>query len=178
MFSYKCDIRLGLLTLIGVGVFCMPIDAAETDWRVGVASVDITPSKPMLMSGYANRVDPFKSVGTRLFAKAMAFEDRDGARGVIVTADFIGFAEEVSSVICRRITEATGLGREAILLNASHTHNGPMVRRKVNLTLRNDQRDAVSVYTDWLIERVSDIAIKALNNTRPASLWYGRGVDN
>jgi hypothetical protein len=152
--------------------------AAEHDWRVGVASVDITPPKPMLMSGYANRVDPFKSVGMRLFAKAMAFDDGQGGRGVIVTADFIGFAEEVSVEICRKISDATGLGRESILLNASHTHNGPMVRRKVNLSLSEERHNEVAEYTDRLIDQIADAAIRALNETQPASLWHGRGVDN
>ncbi|MCZ6675305.1 MAG: neutral/alkaline non-lysosomal ceramidase N-terminal domain-containing protein [Verrucomicrobia bacterium] len=167
------------LTLLGLIAFSAAlIEGVETDWQVGVASVDITPAQPMLMSGYANRKEPFESIGTRLYAKAMAMEDIEGNRGVIITADLIGFSGNVSEAICDIITKATGIKRQSILLNASHTHNGPMVERKMNLDLPEGLREGVATYTRWLEKKAAEVAIAALSNLDTASLWYGRGVDN
>jgi neutral ceramidase len=42
---------------------------AEDSWRAGVASVKITPEKPMWMAGYAGRTKPSEGVVSDLFAK-------------------------------------------------------------------------------------------------------------
>ena len=40
-----------------------------TDWKVGLASVDITPETPVPMGGYGGRDAPFEAVEQPLFAK-------------------------------------------------------------------------------------------------------------
>ena len=64
--------------------------AAEPEWRVGLARVKITPEQPIFLAGYASRNKPFERVETDLFVKALALEDRDGKRAVLVTSDLIG----------------------------------------------------------------------------------------
>src|SRR5689334_2268581 len=97
------------------------------EWKAGIASVDITPREPVHLLGYPNRTRPFESVNTRIFAKALAVEDANGHRGVIVTSDLVGFQDAYSSVICDRICERTKLERGQIILNASHNHTGPLI---------------------------------------------------
>ena len=81
-----------------------------------------------MLLGYGDRTRPFESVAADIFAKAIAIEDAQGHRGVIVTADLVGFqAAVVTDEVCRRIAARTGLERRQLLFNASHTHTGPLV---------------------------------------------------
>src|SRR5262245_23120915 len=98
------------------------LKADESDWKVGLAEVNITPQQPLLLSGYAGRTKPFEKVAMDLFVKAMVLEDSTGNRAALVTSDLLGFPAAVAEPICERITKTTGLKREHILLNSSHTH--------------------------------------------------------
>src|SRR5881227_2526827 len=49
--------------------------AEEPEWSAGVASVKITPQKPIPLAGYAARTAPFEGVDMDIFAKALALRD-------------------------------------------------------------------------------------------------------
>src|SRR6266581_5372626 len=105
--------------------------AADPEWKVGLAQVKITPERPVPMSGYASRTKPFEKVAADLYVKALVLEDHQGRRGVIVTSDLLGFSAAVAEPICERIAKKTGLKRDQILLNSSHTHAGPQLGLKL-----------------------------------------------
>ena len=44
------------------------VQAQDADWKVGLASVKITPDKPLVMAGYRSRVKPFVKVTADLYA--------------------------------------------------------------------------------------------------------------
>ncbi len=98
---------------------------ADVGWRVGLAMARITPDKPIRMAGYSNRTQPSQSASSDLYAKAMALEDQNGNRALLITADTIGFTERLSGRVCKRLQISTGLERKSILLNASHNHCWP-----------------------------------------------------
>src|SRR4051794_16490329 len=58
--------------------------------KAGLAKVDITPSGPVWMSGYALRAHPSEGVLSRLWAKALALESSPGGRIVMVSTDLVG----------------------------------------------------------------------------------------
>src|SRR4051812_20636810 len=82
--------------------------AADTEWRAGLASTKITPDRPLMLAGYAARTRPFDKVEDDLFAKALALDDGQGTRVVLVTTDLIGLPATVADPICARIAEKTG----------------------------------------------------------------------
>src|SRR5438132_13152633 len=102
--------------------------AAEPEWKAGVATVRITPEKPVPMAGYAARTKPVENVAQDIYAKALALEDRQGRRAILVTTDLIGLARAVAEPVCERIEEQTKLPRSQILLSSSHTHSAPTLR--------------------------------------------------
>src|SRR5437016_12680441 len=107
---------------------CLPRDnAAEAEWKAGLASVSITPEKPVVMAGYASRTKPFENVAQDIHAKALALEDRQGNRAVLVTTDLIGIARTVAEPVCQRIAVKTKLVRSQVLLSSSHTHSAPVL---------------------------------------------------
>jgi hypothetical protein len=146
-------------------------------WKVGLAQVKITPEQPVVMSGYAGRTKPYAKVVADLYAKAMVLEDADGHRGVIVTSDLLGFPAEVAEPICARIEKKTGLKREQILLNSSHTHAGPALRLKAPAKDEPGGEAFRSVeYTRHLQDHVVELVVQALARLEPAKLSWGVGV--
>lgn len=151
--------------------------AAEPDWKAGLAQVKITPEQPVLLSGYAARTRPFEKVAADLYVKALALEDREGQRRVIVTSDLLGFPAAVAEPICERIGAKTGLKREQILLNSSHTHAGPQLALKPADEAANPaEAQRTIAYTRQLQERVVEAGVQALAGLRTARLSWGGGV--
>ncbi|MBI3469077.1 MAG: neutral/alkaline non-lysosomal ceramidase N-terminal domain-containing protein [Planctomycetes bacterium] len=122
--------------------------AAQEDpsgqWKAGVASAAITPKQSMWMAGYAARDKPSEGTAQDLYAKALAFEDAQGTRMVIVTSDLIGILRSVRDVVEKRVGESFNLPPEGLLLNASHTHCGPEYRG------RSGREEEARAYTSFL----------------------------
>ena len=151
---------------------------AEDEWKIGVATVKITPDEPVQMSGYASRTKPFEKVNDDINAKALAFEDAQGHRGVLVTSDLIGFRAVIAEPICERIAEKTGLKREQILLNSIHTHSAPTLSLDENPRENYPAEDAkrTADYTRGLQAKIVELVAKAISTMEPAKLSRGTGV--
>ena len=171
--------RTGQLTIplvaIIVLMFGTGVGFAESQWRIGLAAVRITPQEPLPMCGYSPNLS--EGVLDDLYAKAMAIEDMDGSVAVLLTADLLFFRAPLAEVVCRGITEETGLERRRILLNASHTHAGPVfgVEDPGRFDLPKDQRRAVDEYTERLIEKLVRLVPMALADLKPGRLSWSAG---
>ena len=153
------------------------VHADEPQWKVGLASLKISPDEPVRMAGYSGRTQPSQGIALDLFAKAMAIEDDKGNRAVLVTSDLIGFRAEFAEPACRRISQETGLRREQILLNSSHTHTGPTLGLdEADLSFPPEQAQATVRYTRWLQDRLVEVVVKSLEQLEPANLSWGTGV--
>ncbi len=112
MSSNTCSRRLGIrkittflcswLAIVSVAV------TQAADWKVGVAKTTITPEFPIHLVGYGGRNDPFSSVEHDIYAKALAFEDARGYRGIIVTGDLVGFQDIFFGSVCERVIKKNG----------------------------------------------------------------------
>ncbi|HWB12381.1 MAG TPA: neutral/alkaline non-lysosomal ceramidase N-terminal domain-containing protein [Pirellulales bacterium] len=166
------SLQISVVALLALS--CPALPAAEFDWKAGVASVKITPERPVPMAGYAARTKPFEAVEADIYAKALALEDAEGHRAVLVTSDLIGFTAAVAEPICARIGEKTGLKREQILLNSSHTHAGPALA----VMPKSDDAESLRTveYTGRLQDQVVAVVVQALADLKPARLSAGEGV--
>lgn len=144
-------------------------------WRVGLARAKITPDGPAPLVGYGPRVSD--GVLDDLEAKALALEHGDGGRAVLLTADLCFFRAPTAEALVRQIMDKTGLARQQILLNASHTHSGPVIglEGEDQSDLSDQQRQRVRAYTEQLVRQLADLAAAALADLRPASLAWGTG---
>lgn len=151
---------------------------AETQWQVGIATAKITPEKPVWMAGYAGRKGPSEGVIGDLFAKAMAIQDDQGQRIVIVTTDLIGIPRKLRDQLEVEVKEKFQLGRESLWLNASHTHCGPELRiDRIPPTEGSpeqfEQRMKLAIeYTDKLHQQLLEIIGLSLKDLKPAKLHY------
>ncbi|NQT83827.1 neutral/alkaline non-lysosomal ceramidase N-terminal domain-containing protein, partial [bacterium] len=168
--------KIRSLWIIGLVAFSSSCVLAA-DWRVGIARTEITPSKLLWMAGYAARKRPAEGTVHPLWAKALVIEDRCGGRGVIVTADLIGLTREISDAVGTRVHRRTGIERERIVLNSSHTHCSPVVGVVTDVTygLNKQQQAAVDAYTRKLGKKLVKLIEEACGRMGPAKLTYGEG---
>jgi len=156
------------------------VGLSAADYRAGVARVIITPQKPIYLSGYANRNHPSEGVVHDLWAKALAIEDRRGGRVVIVTTDIIGYPKWLGDLIGARVEKEHGLDRSRLVLNAAHTHTGPLIGRNLNLMfeLKPEEQQVVDEYAQKLAGDVVALVGQALKDLAPANLSFGNGKGN
>ena len=137
---------------------------------VGVARVNITPSVPILMSGYATRTEPFRGVNDEIFAAATVFDD-GSSRAVLITAEIIGFSHTAWDELTQRIESETGIPREFIMLAPVHNHGGPSTRVYENST------DAdLLAYNKELQDKLVAVIAEAASNLQPALIGAGKGT--
>ncbi len=163
------------LASLALAALITSLPAAETPWKVGVATVIITPEQDMAMAGYASRTKPSEGKAQELFAKALALDDGSGARFVIVTLDLIGVPRDLRLNVVGRLQQAHGLAPESVLLNASHTHCGPEFRPG-----RAGEKDGAAgagageTYGRQLEDKLVKLVAAALADSAPARLSYSR----
>lgn len=166
------------------------IEAAPPEWKAGVSRAVITPDKSVWMAGYAARKGPSEGVLQDLHAKALALEDAEGGRLVIVTMDLIGVPKSLRLAVERGVLSRHNLPPESLLINASHTHCGPMIR-----TYKPEGKDRVEIapyanipdeeqeqrirevheYRAFLEKTILRIIGEALETLEPAKLLYSKG---
>lgn len=160
---------------------------ATTEWKASAISTRITPEKPIWMAGYAARTGSFEGIRQDLHAKTLAIEDGDGQRLVIVTLDLVGVPRKLRDAIEKHTTQKHHLPPGSLLLNASHTHSGPMIRTyqprgknlpdqvassKVAPEDKQQLLSAVHDYNKLLVKKINASIDQALTTLAPAQLKY------
>ena len=150
---------------------------ADSTWQAGFADVDITPEEPIRMGGYGARVTPSVGVFDPLHAKALALEWPGGDRGLLITTDLIGVDAEFADVLFEGIAAATGIPRERVIVNYSHTHAGPIfgIRYLHCWELSEAEIAAIERYNGLLRQRVVELAAAAVADMQPAALSWATG---
>lgn len=148
--------------------------ADEATWKAGAARVKITPESSIWMAGYAARTKPSEGVAQDLFAKALAIEDRQGTRLVILTMDLISIPRDLRKWMEREVEQKHGLAPKSLLINVSHTHCGPEVRagRAAEWDLPAEQGARIQAYSDGLRLKLLAAVGEALGKLAPAKLDY------
>jgi hypothetical protein len=163
-----------LSTVVAVGA----ARALETDWKIGLAKVKITPTGPVFMAGYAGRDHPSEKVASDLHAKAMSLEDRDGKVAVLITADLVSLRDDICDSVAAALAEQTGLKREQLLFNASHTHCGPTVTLRTGESGSGRANPSNVDYTRNLQKQLIELIRTSLKNREPVRLSWGHGLVN
>ncbi|HEV3145346.1 MAG TPA: neutral/alkaline non-lysosomal ceramidase N-terminal domain-containing protein [Gemmataceae bacterium] len=167
-----------LVILLGACLLVGSVSAAEPTYKAGVASVVITPSEYIWMAGYGARNKPAEGKQHDLFAKAVALQDADGNRLVIVTTDLVGLPQSVAAPAAEEIRRKTSLPRECLMFTSSHTHCGPVIRDNLAdmYDIPPEMRQKIAKYTDDLQAKLVQVVVEALKDLKPAHLQYGKGT--
>lgn len=154
--------------------------SSELDvWKIGLGRALITPTEPVLLSGYGGRDRPFESVDTDLFVKSLAIEDPFGHLAVLVTLDVECMRDHTAEPLLERLGQETGLEASQILLNFSHTHAAPFLSLDPSTTDYGSTPETAAktvAHTQWLLDQVVSAVQQSLAQRSQARLSFGMGV--
>lgn len=175
-----------VITLAIISIFCISQDTAVAGnlqkgpkgWKAGVARVIITPEKPIWMAGYAARDHPSEGVLHDLWSKALAIEDANGNKAVLISNDLVKIPKNISDRIRDRIGSRYGLKKAQIILNCSHTHSGPVLYDSFTniYPFNDDQLSIIKSYSKNLEDQIVDLVGKALSSMVPVQIFAENGV--
>lgn len=149
----------------------------------GWASIDITPPKPVALVGQFNKristgvLDP-------LTATALALETRapngTGEQAVLVSCD-LGSVEKNTTERLRETvkTQLPDLDPRKIILNATHTHDGPGLRDETYKGIYDVSHDegvmTASEYGEFFVQQAAKAVIEAWQKRTPAGMSWALG---
>jgi len=149
--------------------------STSAELRLGTATVDITPDRPIPLAGFAHRSSVFAAVDRPLFAKVWAFEQvsETGAavRALLVQADLIWWGSERMPHLLGELNKRWGIEPSAVILHATHTHCGPQTSGRFVPSLGPPDAD----YVRELEARLLGCVEEALGRTEPVVVERGRG---
>jgi len=174
------NIVLVLVLALVLDSFCLPSRgaAAEAFWKAGLAKTNITPDVPLWLAGYASRTNPATGKAMDLWLKVLALQDTNGNRALILTSDTLGIPQSIYQHSCAALKEKFGLEPRQILLTASHTHCGPVLRNALYDAYPLDarQRELIEKYSTWFEASLLEVASQAMASLSPVRLAAGQGT--
>jgi len=167
-----------LLVLLFLANSVQANDDQVAGWKAGVAVTVITPEENIWMAGYGGRTRPADGKIHDLWAKALALEDSLGNRSVLVTLDLLGLSKPVSDRIREGLASELNLTKARMILNASHTHSGPVLADALTDIYPGDidKDKGVSRYTAGLESKIVELVTHAFQDMFPAELYAENGV--
>lgn len=135
--------------------------------QFGFAKVDITPQRPLRLSGYANRDRPYDGIESPIFVRTQAIRDDRGTLTVWTAVELLGVCDAMRSQVLKKVAD-TGLAPDRFTFCATHTHAAPHLRGVApNLfspRLDAGEVDAMNLYTDFVIDKTAESIRLAIAN--------------
>lgn len=164
------------LLVIGLGGLERSARGQEATWKAGIAKAVITPEKAVWLAGYGTKRVPDGKLHD-LWMKALALEDPQGRRVVLVTSDFQGVPKEMSDRVFERLRKQFGLERQQVMFTFSHNHCGPRLGMDLvdYYPVEAEQVKLVDEYTALMESRLVAMVGESLAQLVPARLQIGEG---
>jgi len=166
-----------LLLVLGLS-WATLLPAAEPGWKAGTARAVITPEPGLWMAGFAARTNPAAGKSMDLWIKVLALEDAGGHRAVLLTSDLLGIPQNIYQHTCAALKEKFGLTPEQIILSASHTHCGPVLRNALYdvYPLDDRQRGLIEDFSAKLESQMVETIGRAFADLSPVTVAAGQGT--
>lgn len=147
-------------------------------WKAGVAKIIITPKESVWQAGYASRTHASEGKLHDLWAKALALEDENGKKCVLVTTDMLGFPKAMSDRIRTQLNRQFSLSKAQIILNSSHTHSGPVLDDALHDIYPLDPKEEAKIarYSRQLEAQIITLVEQAIKDLEPVELFAQNGV--
>ncbi len=155
-------------------------DALTQLYRVGVATVDITPDYPIRLNGFGGRRQESAGVSQRIFAKALAISASDRPPLVLIAIDSLGVRMSLVDEMARRLHDSHAIPRENIALTFTHSHCTPKVNGAsdniFSQPIPREHQRHIDRYTTELTDHITTVAQQAVQAQRPARLEWSIGT--
>jgi Neutral/alkaline non-lysosomal ceramidase, N-terminal/Dockerin type I domain len=177
-------IRLRILLAAAVAILAGAARRANCQTGYfGVAEININPTTPIMLSGYASRAGGPEATDVELDIGAQAAAFGTGAdTALLLTVDTTGLTRNVTDEVASRLTASYGIPRERIVIACTHSHSSPQSAGYLgNLFapvggLTPTQQQHVDQYTGELIDKLEAVAVEALDARTPGhQILEGQG---
>ena len=176
LFAY---LPIGLLAVVLAFVALTTPPAAAADRIVaGVARVDVTPTEPVWLAGYAARKHAHTGIDTRLFVTAMTLANENSDHPtVIVSLDNCEVTEHFTKPVLREIESRYALPPEAVIILSTHTHSAPVLPDTLPGMFGFEGEEAARIrrYGERLRKQLVEVVGAALAKAAPVKLSVGMG---
>jgi len=142
--------------------------------KAGWASCDITPPLGLPMGGRGPRFAAGTEIVDPLQAGVIVLEDNKGQRIVLLSLDLVGIGLQQSERLCYQIAAAVGTNPQTVIINASHTHSGPMMAFEQYATLKPKPPEMLQ-YEQRLEDQLLHLAIDAAKNMQEVQVFWRDG---
>jgi len=162
-----------LLLAFVTAATCAPVQKNPT---AGAAKIDITPTYPVRMTGYAVRTTEATNAAQPIWAKALALGDKEPA--LFITVDNCGAQGTMVDDLAHRLRNV-GVAPERIAVCSSHTHSAPMVNGFAPNIFATDippeHQQRIDRYTKELADKLEQVARNALLDRKAGKLSWAEG---
>ena len=177
-FAESRRIFVRVLTVMAItgALLLARTNSLSAGWKAGLARAVLTPETDVWLAGYGS-----KRVATEtlheLWMKALALDDGQGHRVVLITSDFQGVPRGMSDRVFDQVRKKHGLQRDQIMFTFSHNHCGPRLGEDLidYYPVEKAQEELVRQYTDRMVVRTVELVGRALADLKPATIRTGQG---
>ena len=168
--------RLVLPGSLSLFMLCIGTSTSGAELHLGAATVDITPDRPVALSGQRH-VRISKKPATPLQVSALALESREGDRvldqALIVSCDLVAIRQGILAQAREKLApRLPGFPVEKLFLSATHTHTAPvMVEGRYELPADILQP---AEFADFLTTRIAEAAETAWKSRAPGKVAWGQ----
>ncbi len=159
-----------------------PLLGAEL--RIGSATVSITPDRPVALAGqFGTRIS--QRVETPILTSAVAIEAVEGGRtvdqAIFLSCDLVAIHHSVLAQFRQHLKPLLpDFDMRKVIVSATHTHTAPVTSEIVEETLITYPIPKEGVmqpgeYTAFLVERLSEAAVKAWQSRAPGGVSWTLG---
>ncbi len=167
-------LRTPWLPSLALGLLAVPSTAGE--FRLGRAAVKITPPAGIPLAGYYS-IRLADGTNDDLFAKALVLE-MDGAKAAMVACDLVGVDRPVVEAARKLIEKTTGIRAEHVLISATHSHTGPLLRARFLAAIEGRPLQIAKEYLAALPGRIAESVKLADASLAPARVWTACGHED
>ena len=152
--------------------------AAAAELWIGAATVDITPSQPVALSGQ-RRVRIAKTAETPITATALALESRDADKAldhaIIVSCDLVAIRDGILEMVREKVKpRLEDVDSAKIFMCATHTHTAPVMLES-RYTLPEEGIMQPAEYAEFLTAKVADAIVESWQKRQRGKAGWGQG---
>ena len=130
--------------------------------KAGIAKTDITPTESLYMGGYGLRIGPSDGAYGKIYIRAIVFDD-GVKKAAFIEGDVVGYRDYDG--IRERVSNATGIPFEYIILGNVHNHSAPTP----------GGQNADSEWNKQFNNKIISTVKKAMENLEPVKIGGGIG---
>ncbi len=142
----------------------------------GVGRTDITPPPDCILDGFAARDHRAEGIHDHLTVTAAAFS-RKNKTAVIAGIDLLELIDPQIDEIRKRVLDRCGIPQHRLFLNCSHTHAGPLMRKRYNRDFCPDNGfcSPDEKYVESAISAIVQAIGQAVDDLTPCKIHFGIG---